>query len=703
MAAIHHWDESFSRPVSVSQQIRSSVLAFDRRRIEPLAALRCAVGVAIPLVTALVLGQLGAAVFITVGAVSVGFGSFQGAYRSRAAVMLLASAAMALSVFVGSLTNGSAVIAIGAAAVWSFAAGLLVAFGPAGAFVGLQSTVAVLLADAYPSDLHGAALRGAMVLTGGLVQTIFVVAIWPLRRFHHERHSVGQVYRGLAGYARSIVARTTLEPPQAAEIPGAAAVHADPHPFARGETLVFQALLDESERIRASLAALALAPDREGTPMAGAAAQLLDELAASIEEGCEPSDTAEAWSGVDGLATRPPGASTSNDLRPQFARLRSQLRAAWDTAHVPSDLAPTRKPGPTRTQKNRADSTDRAPRTIRTVRAIRDSLPVLAANLSLSSSVFRHALRLAFAVAAATAIYRFGGIPRGYWMSMTTLLVVKPEFRETFVTGTARIIGTLLGGGLATLLVLALGHHHGVLAALLIGCVWLGYALFRASYALFTICFTGYVVLLLTLSGLAGPLAAEYRIVNTIAGGLLGLLVYAAWPTWESGRAREALATLVDALAANARILVGALIDPVEWDYGRLRASGNRARLARSNAEASIERMLGEPEINRRIEPQLALGILAATRRYALGALALHAQLTERPIRPRPSLAAFRCQIVAGLERVSVSLRGDIADSNDVPQEPALFEDDEDIDAETNLMADSVSTMRALLGAAPSN
>jgi len=700
MAAIHDRDESFSRPTSFWQQIGSSVLAFDRSRIEPLAALRCAVGVAIPLVTALILGQLGAAVFITVGGVSVGFGSFQGAYRSRAAVMLLASAAMALSVFVGSLTNGSAVIAIGAAALWSFAAGLLVAFGPAGAFVGLQSTVAVLLADAYPSDLHGAALRGAMVLTGGLVQTIFVVAIWPLRRFHHERHSVGQVYRDLAGYARRIVARTTLEPPQAAEVPGAAEVHADPHPFARGETLVFQALLDESERIRASLAALTLAPDCEGTPMAAAAAQVLDELAVSIEEGREPDDTADAWSGVDGLTTRLPGAAASIDFRPQFTRLRSQLRAAWDTAHIPSDPAPTRKPGPTRTQTNRADSTDRSPRTIRTartVRTIRDSLPVLAANLSLSSSVFRHALRLALAVAAATAIYRFGGVPRGYWMSMTTLLVVKPEFRETFVTGTARIIGTLLGGGLATLLVLALGNHHGVLATLLVGCVWLGYALFRASYTLFTICFTGYVVLLLTLSGLAGPLAAEYRIVNTIAGGLLGLLAYAAWPTWESGRAREALATLIDALAADARILIGALIDPVEWDDGRLRASRNRARLARSNAEASIERMLGEPEINRRIEPQLALGILAATRRYALGALALHAQLTERPIRPRPSLASWQCHIVAGLERVSMSLRGAIADSNDVPQDPTLPEDDADIDAETNLMADSVSTMRALL------
>jgi len=99
MAAIDHGD--VIRPTSIWQQVGSSVLAFDRSRIEPIAALRCAIGVAIPLVTALVLGQLGAAVFITVGAVSVGFGSFQGAYRSRAGVMLLASAAMALSIFVG--------------------------------------------------------------------------------------------------------------------------------------------------------------------------------------------------------------------------------------------------------------------------------------------------------------------------------------------------------------------------------------------------------------------------------------------------------------------------------------------------------------------------------------------------------------------------------------------------------------------------
>src|SRR6187200_2780495 len=124
MHATDRGDAAVTRPPSLWQQITSSVLTLDRTRVEPIAALRCAIGVAVPLVTATALGQPGAAVFITVGAVSVGFGSFQGAYRSRAAVMLLASGAMAVSVFVGSQTGSTPLLAIGTATLWSFAAGL---------------------------------------------------------------------------------------------------------------------------------------------------------------------------------------------------------------------------------------------------------------------------------------------------------------------------------------------------------------------------------------------------------------------------------------------------------------------------------------------------------------------------------------------------------------------------------------------------
>ena len=225
-------------------------------QFEGLAALRCTVGVAIPLVVGLTLGQPLVSAFGAVGAVSVGFGSFQGAYRSRAEVMVYAAAAMALSIFAGSLAGHSAPACIAVATLWAFASGLLVAVGPAAAFVGLQSVVAVLIAGGFPTDAEGAALRAAIVLGGGLVQTLLVVIIWPLRRFSAERRTIGAAYLSLARYATEMDAATAA-PPEPHTFAATASPLDDPQPFARAsDVLVFQALLDEAERIRASLAAL---------------------------------------------------------------------------------------------------------------------------------------------------------------------------------------------------------------------------------------------------------------------------------------------------------------------------------------------------------------------------------------------------------------------------------------------------------------
>jgi uncharacterized membrane protein YccC len=308
-------------------------------------------------------------------------------------------------------------------------------------------------------------------------------------------------------------------------------------------------------------------------------------------------------------------------------------------------------------------------------------------------------LRLAIGVGSATALYRLADVPRGYWIPMTTLLVLRPEFKETFMTGGARIAGTLAGGMIATVLVLTLGTHHTVLTALLLAFVWCGYTLFRASYTLFTVCFTGYIVILLWLSGIAGPQTAQYRIINTIAGGLIGLLIYAAWPTWESGRARESIATLLETLAADARLMLGMVADPSAWDPQALRNSRDAARLARSNVEASVERMLAEPGPSRHIDPQLAVGILAAARRYALGALALHAALGQRPDHPRPSVAALREQIASTLEQLAWMLR-----QPDAPVRPLApiqlhlpDNEGEGIGAELEMMVDAVNSIAMLL------
>ena len=195
--------------------------------VEPGSALRCAVGVGVALGGALILNQPAAGVFLAVGAVSAGFGSFQGAYRSRAAIMLLAAAGMALSLFVGSLAGRSTIVDCAIAAAWGLGAGLLVAIGPAASFIGLQSTVAVLIATAYPADVTGAAGRALFVLAGGTIQTILVVMLWPLRRFHAERAVVSRVYNSLADYAESL-AHTPDAPPEPHTLAGIRPLQTDP-------------------------------------------------------------------------------------------------------------------------------------------------------------------------------------------------------------------------------------------------------------------------------------------------------------------------------------------------------------------------------------------------------------------------------------------------------------------------------------------
>ena len=177
------------------QQILGATIRINWSQFDGPAALRCTIGVLVPLVGGLVFGQPLVSAFGAVGAMSVGFGSFQGAYRSRAAVMVLAAFGMAISIFIGSLAGHSDMAEIAAATSIAFISGLLVALGPSAAFVGLQSVVAVLIASGFPSDPPGAALRAVIVLGGGLVQTLLVVLIWPLRRFSVERQTIAAAYR----------------------------------------------------------------------------------------------------------------------------------------------------------------------------------------------------------------------------------------------------------------------------------------------------------------------------------------------------------------------------------------------------------------------------------------------------------------------------------------------------------------------------
>jgi hypothetical protein len=677
------------------RQIVESTHKVDWSLIEGTAALRCTIGVAVPLLAGVAIGQPSVAVFGAVGAVSVGFGSYQGAYRSRAAVMLYAAGGMALSIFFGSLAGHSIVASIAATACWGFGGGLLVALGPAASFVGLQSIVAVVIAEGFPADLPDAAGRAALVLAGGLVQTLLVVMIWPLRRFSAERRSLAAVYHSLAAYAAGIPMAEGAAP-EPHTLAGTTSPLDDPQPFAKSsDVLVFQALLDEAERIRASLAGVATRHRRLSeaqrhcvVTVAGLTSRALSEIAVALDEGREPQEPGGLWQSLDECA-----AELSHS--PAIEALLGQIRAAWRTAGVFTGAA--------------ADDVPRRARVapLRRRPPLGDALTTLRANLTLGSTACRHALRLAATLAAAAAIERGLGLPRGYWIPMTAALVLRPEFHDTFARGTARVAGTLVGAGCST--VIATMFHPGPigLTILVLGFVGAGYAVVRANYALFTVCITGYVVFLLMLGGVPELTAVTLRVVYTVAGGALALCAYAVWPTWAASEVRPALAEILESHSGYVAALLEAYRDPRHADLGKLGEIRSAARLTRSNGEALVERMLSEPRGGRAMDPRVALGLLAAIRRQALAGLALHAGLERGTAGAMPGLDALAGQMKTSLHALADAVRY----GTPPPQLPPLRQTQLALSAgggsnhlvrdETDLMVDSVNTMNDLLRRQP--
>jgi len=106
---------------------------------------------------------------------------------------------------------------------------------------------------------------------------------------------------------------------------------------------------------------------------------------------------------------------------------------------------------------------------------------------------------------------------------MTALLVQKPAFAETLNRALLRIAGTLAGAGLATHFLVYI-HPAPILLALLATLfAFAGFCTNNVHYGLFSLCLTAYIVFLLSLNALPGPVIAHRRVACTALGGVIAL------------------------------------------------------------------------------------------------------------------------------------------------------------------------------------
>jgi hypothetical protein len=158
---------------------------------------------------------------------------------------------------------------------------------------------------------------------------------------------------------------------------------------------------------------------------------------------------------------------------------------------------------------------------VRRLRLMPKSLPPLP-----RFRAFIYSMRLAITVAVATEIYRLLGIQSGYWIPMTALLVQKPAFFETVGRAATRVAGTLAGAYLCSLLIMHTAPQPWVLALMTALFAMASYVTNPVNYGLFTGFLTGYIVFLLSLNEIPGPLLAQRRAWCTVLGAVIAIVIH---------------------------------------------------------------------------------------------------------------------------------------------------------------------------------
>jgi uncharacterized membrane protein YccC len=668
------------------------------KRMDWFRGLRAATAISSPLLLGDVLQQpqLG---WAALGAFEAIVADKGGPYRSRIASLALLTLGGASGCLLGSLVAGHLAYAILATVVWCFAWTYLIVLGePFASCSVLIQVIYVCGLGAPTDDVRIALARSGFLVLGGLWAMLLSLFLWPIDPYRPARFAVSDLYRELASFLGSIHElnlrkqvrpalwhrlarhhqsriRRQLELARHAVSSVRAESAAE---TLRGRSLVV--LLESGDMLLARSVALAeymeMTANEDASPctMRGKSALLLLEQAESwiaealrrkldhIEQFCGeyqgrlrriPLEMAQCMSPED-----LPGQFLLNQLRDATQLLDTSLESAT-TVRTGRDREGADVAGDTPATKTEALPHPYKPRRIR--------LEQLVANWKTDSLLFRHAARVAVVCGANVYVLRWSHISYGYWMMLTSLIVLQPHVGGTFRRSLQRIGGTVSGGIFAALLAVFL-HSQLITALVLFPLAFCALAVMPLSYTLFCFFLTPTFVLAF-LPYVGDWQLAGVRILDTIFGALIAMAAMAVlWPALERRRFGFQLQR---SLRANQRYLDALMAqwsDPQAGDAA-VAAARRAIGLAHNDTEDSLDRLRLEPSWTSRgglrggaRATEAAIAFVAYLRRFGQSITTL-ASLPGEEAWKRSSRVAEKLRLMRqGLEDLDRALGGDVVD-----------------------------------------
>ncbi len=645
------------------------VLWVDRASITAFQAIRATFGIALPLVLGVATGLTITSVAVASGALMLSAVGLKDPARARGRAMLMASLFVTLSTLVGGLTGNLGWLPVVAIGLWGFVAGLLASTSQVAQVVGVQSCVALIIYAHLGLDPSHALLTAGLVGSGALLQTLLALLPSPWTNTAPERAALATIYQKLAEYATSSLNEQGVLLVTDALQTGHTTLLSNNSRTTRGR--MFARLLEEAEHLRLTLSVLlseyqhiqeketALEKNSVGDyleQILRASGEELQDIAHALKNGvplAASNHSRAAQTLKKALAEVSHMAKVSHET-PAYQRILPYCIALRGELHIARRLAMMWRQVRQSWPVHLRFPYPRPPHL-----HLEDAWSNLRANLTPRSSAFRHALRLGGTLALGMVLYQILHLPvqRGYWIPMTVALVLRSDFITTFTRGIARMLGTILGAVLTTLLLVFLPSSNSLLVLLMILASYLMCATLFANYTIFSAITTMSVVVLLAFTRAPTLATATSRAIDTTLGGLLALLVYALWPTWEVSQVPEYIAQRLE--------MLGHFLNAVFQDYTvpasvQSNLFGKRqidSRLARSNALASVQRAQQELEPHR-VKLDLAENVLGAADNIARSVLALEAYLLDHPYHDSlPEIAQFSATVDQILTALATGIR----------------------------------------------
>ncbi|HYZ68785.1 MAG TPA: FUSC family protein, partial [Mycobacterium sp.] len=372
------------------------------------AVARSLLGVLAVAAVAMASASPSAAVWASSAAAIAGAIAMQDSPAGRVPLVIAVSLEMGAAVLLGAMTASSNVVFIVVVAVWCFAAGMQWALGSRPGLV--AAACAALLVISPPVASSPAAVVSSTFLTvgAGFLQAL-LIAVWPPQRWRVQREALTRAYRGLAADARRLAAD-----PQASV--GTAPLTWLREAFVDSEAtqrpLAYRGGYRLPERITSTLGALR--GDTESVSvLLSAAADFLEAMASHHHGARNDAGYALARVDVAAAAVNGPQAATAQRFSLQLHEVAASRFGEFRRPDLIGSLLAT--------------------------------AAVMRGQLTWTSPVLRHAIRLASATALGVAADRFVEVAHGHWIALTVLMVLRPETAHTYTRCVGRVAGIALG------------------------------------------------------------------------------------------------------------------------------------------------------------------------------------------------------------------------------------------------------------------